>query len=117
MARQNTPFENIEGALEYVTCLLDACRIAQSQVEKEISPLQPVRPTRKLDALKLVDFKLEKLPRTSPKANACSRICAGFDELFLTSATVWREQPLVPDNLFGVVRWSTLFGHPNTLGT
>lgn len=61
MARENTPFENIEGALEYVTCLLDACRIAQSQVEKEISPLQPVRPTRKLDALKLVDFKLEKL--------------------------------------------------------
>src|ERR1700739_2497446 len=36
VGRQKTPFENIEGALEYVTCLLDACRVAQTQVEAEI---------------------------------------------------------------------------------
>ena len=36
VAFQKTPFENIEGALEYVTGLLDACRVAQTQVEVEI---------------------------------------------------------------------------------
>lgn len=61
MAFQKTPFENIEGALEYVTCLLDACRVAQTQVEVEVESASEVRPSRKLDALKLVDYKLQRL--------------------------------------------------------
>ena len=61
MAWQQTPFENIEGALEYVTYLLDACRVAQTQVEAEIANTSEGRPGRKLDALKLVDYKLQRL--------------------------------------------------------
>jgi hypothetical protein len=61
VACQQTPFENIEGALEYVTCLLDACRVAQTQVEVEIGSVTEGRPSRKLDALKLVDYKLQRL--------------------------------------------------------
>ena len=38
MARQQTtPFENIEGALEYVGFLLEASREAQKHVETEIT--------------------------------------------------------------------------------
>lgn len=58
---QKTPFENIEGALEYVTCLLDACRVAQAQVEAEVGSIREERPSRKIDALKLVDYKLQRL--------------------------------------------------------
>ena len=61
MAGQKTPFENIEGALVYVTSLLDACRDAQTQVAAEIENVSEARPSRKLDALKLVDYKLQRL--------------------------------------------------------
>jgi len=61
VAGQKTPFENIEGALEYVTSLLDACRDAQTQVAAEIENVSEARPSRKLDALKLVDYKLQRL--------------------------------------------------------
>lgn len=61
MAGQKTPFENIEGALEYVTCLLGACRVAQEQVEAEVGGISEGQPSRKLDALKLVDYKLQRL--------------------------------------------------------
>ena len=61
MASEQTPFENIEGALEYVTCLLDACRVAEAQVEMEIDCVTGAPPSRKLDALKLVDYKLQRL--------------------------------------------------------
>jgi len=55
------PFESIEGALEYVTCLLEACGETRQQVQTEIARLKEARLARKKDALKLVDYKLERL--------------------------------------------------------
>lgn len=62
MARhQETPFDNIEGALEYVSCLLEASREAQRHVETEIGRASHPELTRKKRALQLVKYKLATL--------------------------------------------------------
>jgi len=61
MARQETPFENIEGALEYVGFLLEASREAQKHVETEITSASKPELARKQQALQLVQYKLTVL--------------------------------------------------------
>ena len=61
MARQETPFENIEGALEYVGSLLEASREAQKHVETEITGASRPELARKQQALQLVKYKLTVL--------------------------------------------------------
>ena len=62
MARQQaTPFENIEGALEYVGFLLEASREAQKHVETEITAASGTQLARKKQALQLVKYKLTVL--------------------------------------------------------
>ena len=61
MARQETPFENIEGALEYVGFLLEASREAQKHVETEIKSASRPELARKRQALQLVKYKLTVL--------------------------------------------------------
>ncbi len=61
MARQQaTPFENIEGALEYVGYLLEASREAQRHIETEITRASKPELARKKQALQLV-YKLTVL--------------------------------------------------------
>lgn len=59
--QSETPFDNIESALEYVNHLLEATREAQDQVGAEI--LRAVNPqlARRKQALELVNYKLDKL--------------------------------------------------------
>lgn len=59
--RRETPFDNIESALEYVSYLLKACREAQKQVEAEIDRISEPQLARKKEAFKLVSYKLERL--------------------------------------------------------
>jgi hypothetical protein len=59
--RQQTPFESIEGALEYVAYLLAASREAQSQIEKEIPCACSPQKARKKQALQVVRYKLATL--------------------------------------------------------
>ena len=61
MARQKTPFENIEGALEYVGFLLEASREAQKHVDTEITSAGQPELARKQQALQLVKYKLTVL--------------------------------------------------------
>jgi hypothetical protein len=62
MARQHaTPFENIEGALEYVGYLLEASREAQRHIEMEITRASKPELARKKQALQLVKYKLTVL--------------------------------------------------------
>lgn len=67
--RQETPFENIEGALEYVGCLLEASREAQRHIEKEIARASSPEPARKKQALQLVKYKLATLDFHLVKSN------------------------------------------------
>jgi hypothetical protein len=56
-----TPFDNIESALEYVNQLLEATREAQDQIEAEIVRAANPRLARRKQALQLVNYKLDKL--------------------------------------------------------
>ena len=56
-----TPFESIEGALEYVNLLLDAVQEAQQQVEEEIALAAGPQLARRKQALQLASYKLDRL--------------------------------------------------------
>jgi hypothetical protein len=56
-----TPFDNIESALEYVNHLLEATREAKDQVEMEILRATNPQLARRKQALQLVNYKLDKL--------------------------------------------------------
>ncbi len=58
---RKTPFENIEGALEYVGYLLEACREAELHVDAEIASLTEPQVARKKQAFQLVKYKLGQL--------------------------------------------------------
>jgi hypothetical protein len=55
-----TPFENIEGAQEYMRLLAEAVQEARQEVEADIGSQEDPR-QRRLQALRIVSYKLEKL--------------------------------------------------------
>jgi hypothetical protein len=56
-----TPFDNIESALEYVNHLLDATQESQAQIQREILRAASPELARRKQALQLVCYKLDKL--------------------------------------------------------
>jgi len=58
---QETPFDNIESAHEYVSLLLEALEEAQEHVEKEIQRPDGAGIPRRQEALQLVSYKLVRL--------------------------------------------------------
>ena len=59
--QSETPFDNIESALEYVNHLLEAAREAREQIGKEVLRAAHPRLARRKQALQLVHYKLDKL--------------------------------------------------------
>jgi len=59
--KSETPFDNIESALEYVNHLLEAVREAQDQIETEITRATDSQLARRKQALQLTNYKLDKL--------------------------------------------------------
>jgi hypothetical protein len=59
--KSQTPFDNIESALEYVNHLLEATHEAKGQIETEIPRAASPELARRKQALQLVRFKLDKL--------------------------------------------------------
>ena len=59
--RPENPFDSIEGALEYVSLLLEAIGEAQQQVETETARALDPRLARRKEALQLASYKLAKL--------------------------------------------------------
>ncbi len=59
--QSETPFDNIESALEYVNHLLEATREAKDQIETEILRAANPQLARRKQALQLVNYKLDKL--------------------------------------------------------
>lgn len=59
--RAETPFDNIESALEFVNYLLEATQEAHKQIETEIERTGEVDLARRKQALQLVSYKLAKL--------------------------------------------------------
>ncbi len=59
--QSETPFDNIESALEYVNHLLEATGEAQDQIKREILRAANPQLARRKQALQLVNYKLDKL--------------------------------------------------------
>ena len=59
--QSETPFDNIESALEYVNHLLEAAREAREQIAKEVLRAAHPQLARRKQALQLVHYKLDKL--------------------------------------------------------
>jgi hypothetical protein len=57
----STPFDSIEGAQEYLALLREAVEEAKQTTGSDIDAETRLKSSRRLDALRLVWFKLEKL--------------------------------------------------------
>jgi len=63
MPQQRTPFDSIEGTLEYIDLLRETIHTTQSDIQKESVRAKSERAERRLEALQLVTYKLEQLGR------------------------------------------------------
>jgi hypothetical protein len=61
MADQRTPFDSIEGSLEYLVLLREAVQKAKIAVGKEVARANSAGARRRFEALQLVDYKLDRL--------------------------------------------------------
>ena len=59
--RSETPFDSVEGAHEYLSLLSEAIQDAKGEIEADIRAAEDPKFPRRLEALRLVSFKLEKL--------------------------------------------------------
>ncbi len=59
--RSETPFDSVEGAHEYLSLLSDAIKDAKDEIETDIRAAEDPEFPRRLEALRLVSFKLDKL--------------------------------------------------------
>jgi hypothetical protein len=56
-----TPFDSVENAHEYVRLLVDAIAEAKSEIEADTAAAAESKSDRRLEALRIVQFKLDKL--------------------------------------------------------
>jgi len=63
MAQQRTPFDRIEGTLEYIGLLRETIQTTKIEVQRDVVHAQSERAERRLQALQLVTYKLERLGR------------------------------------------------------
>lgn len=59
--KSETPFDSIESAQEYLNLLAQEVEEAKQNVETDLADAMNSEETRRLDALRLVIFKLDKL--------------------------------------------------------
>jgi hypothetical protein len=61
--RPKTPFDSIENAQQYIRLLVETVAEAQQDIDRDIQSALEQTSDRRLDALRIVHFKLEKLQR------------------------------------------------------
>ena len=59
--RLQTPFDTVENAHDYVRLLVEAIGEAKSEIAADLAVDTNVQPPRRVEALRLVQFKLDKL--------------------------------------------------------
>ena len=65
-----TPFDNIENAQKYIKLLIEAVTESAQDIDGEITLATESKLERRLQALRMVNFKLQKLDQ---HLHACSR--------------------------------------------
>jgi hypothetical protein len=61
MRKPETPFDTIENAQEYLQLLLEAISEARNDISADLKAAEGSKQDRRIDALRLVEFKMEKL--------------------------------------------------------
>jgi hypothetical protein len=61
MGNDRTPFDSIEGSLEYTALLRDAIETSKRSVEAQALAAQAEGAARRLEAIQLVAYKLDRL--------------------------------------------------------
>ena len=56
-----TPFDSVENAQQYVRLLVEAIAEAKSEIEADLGAAAAARSERRVQALRIVQFKLDKL--------------------------------------------------------
>ena len=56
-----TPFDSVENAHQYVRLLVEAIAEAKSEIAADLDAAVPAKPDRRVEALRVVQFKLDKL--------------------------------------------------------
>ncbi len=56
-----TPFDSVENAHQYVRLLVEAIAEAKSEIEADLGAAATARSERRVQALRIVQFKLDKL--------------------------------------------------------
>jgi len=56
-----TPFDSVENAHQYVRLLAEAIAEAKSEIAVDLDTSAKTQPQRRVEALRLVQFKLDKL--------------------------------------------------------
>jgi hypothetical protein len=56
-----TPFDSVENAHQYVRLLVEAIVEAKSEVAADLNGAVTAKPDRRVEALRIVQFKLDKL--------------------------------------------------------
>jgi hypothetical protein len=59
--RLQTPFDTVENAHDYVRLLVEAIAEAKSEIATDLAGDPKAHPQRRVEALRLVQFKLDKL--------------------------------------------------------
>ena len=59
--RLQTPFDTVENAHDYVRLLVEAIAEAKNEIAADLVAAGQVMPERRVEALRLVQFKLDKL--------------------------------------------------------
>ena len=60
-SQPETPFDSIENARDYIRLLLETVADARQEIASDLTAAQDAQSDRRLEALRLVHYKLEKL--------------------------------------------------------
>ncbi len=82
-----TPFDSVENAHEYVRLLVDAIAEAKSEIAADLDAAVAAKPDRRVEALRLVQFKLDKLEQ---HLKASSRV---LNDLRTLRRLLFEERP------------------------
>jgi hypothetical protein len=56
-----TPFDSVENAHQYVRLLVETIAESKSEIAADLGAARPGKPDRRVQALQIVQFKLDKL--------------------------------------------------------
>lgn len=86
----DTPFETIESAQEYLRLLASEVQVVRADIDADIAESFRARAGRRVDALRIVDYKLKQLEQ---QLGGCSRI---LNDLRMLRRILVSEQETVP---------------------